>query len=57
MITFLAAITAAVAAGAWLRWAVVPVKIAYTAGRQVERQCARLRAGAAGHLLPPGDGR
>jgi hypothetical protein len=57
MITLLAAITAAVAAGAWLRWAVVPVKIAYTTGRQVERQCARLRAGPAGHLLPPGHDR
>ena len=57
MITLLAAITAAAVAGAWLRWALVPVKIAYTAGRQVERQCARLRAGAAEDLLPPGHGR
>jgi hypothetical protein len=57
MITLLAAITAAVAAGAWLRWAVVPVKIAYTTGRQVERQCARLRAGTARQLPPPGDRR
>jgi hypothetical protein len=49
MITLLAVITGTVAGGAWLRWAVVPVTIAYTAGRLAERQCARLRASGAGH--------
>lgn len=49
MITLIAAITSTAAVGAWLRWAVAPVRIAYTVGRQAERLCARLRAGAAGH--------
>jgi hypothetical protein len=49
MITLIAAITGTAAVGVWLRWAVAPVRIAYTAGRQAERVCARLRAGAAGH--------
>jgi hypothetical protein len=38
------------AAGAWLRWAVVPVRIAYDLGRISERQCARIRAGVVTHL-------
>jgi len=37
------------AAGAWLRWAIVPVRIAYGLGRLSERQCARIRAGAVSH--------
>ena len=38
------------AAGAWLRWAVAPVRIAYDLGRLSERQCGRIRAGALSHL-------
>jgi hypothetical protein len=49
MIIILAAVASLAAAGPWLRWAVVPVTIAYTAGRLAERQCARLRASEAGH--------
>jgi hypothetical protein len=30
-------------AGAWLRWAVIPVTIAYDLGRRAERLCAQLR--------------
>lgn len=47
MITIVIAIAGATAAGAWLRWAVVPVRIAYTVGRRTERLCARYRAIAA----------
>jgi len=47
MMIILAAAAGVAAAGAWLRRAVVPVQIAYTAGWHAERRCARLRAGAA----------
>ena len=43
-------VTGVAAAGAWLRWAVVPVRIAYGLGRLSERQCARIRADAASHF-------
>ena len=47
MITILATLASVAAAGAWLRWAVVPVKIAYDLGRQAERLCAGSRGSAA----------
>jgi len=52
MIIAVVCVAGLAAAGAWLRWAVVPVKIAYDLGRLAERQCARIRAGAAEHLAP-----
>lgn len=50
MIIIVVCVAGVAAAGAWLRWAVVPVRIAYEIGRLAERQCARIRVGAAGHL-------
>jgi hypothetical protein len=52
MIIVVVCVAGLAAAGAWLRWAVVPVRIAYGLGRLAERQCARIRAGAAEHLAP-----
>jgi hypothetical protein len=49
MITILATVASVAAAGAWLRWAVIPVKIAYDLGRQVERLCAGSRSSASRH--------
>ena len=45
MINIVVFVAGVAAAGAWLRWAVVPVRIAYDLGRLSERQCARIRAG------------
>jgi hypothetical protein len=53
MIIIVVCVAGLAAAGAWLRWAVVPVRIAYGLGRLAERQCARIRAGAAEHLARP----
>ena len=50
MINIVVFVAGVAAAGAWLRWAVVPVRIAYGLGRISERQCARIRAGAVTHL-------
>ena len=50
MIIIAVCVAGVAAAGAWLRWAIVPVRIAYGLGRLAERQCARIRAGAVGHL-------
>jgi len=50
MIIIALCVAGVAAVGAWLRWAVVPVRIAYGLGRLAERQCARIRAGAVGHL-------
>jgi hypothetical protein len=50
MINIVVVVAGVAAAGAWLRWAVVPVRIAYDLGRLSERQCARIRAGAASHF-------
>jgi hypothetical protein len=50
MINIVVFVAGVAAAGAWLRWAVVPVRIAYDLGRFSERQCARIRAGAVSHL-------
>jgi hypothetical protein len=50
MINIVVIVAGAAAAGAWLRWAVAPVRIAYDLGRLSERQCARIRAGAVSHL-------
>jgi hypothetical protein len=47
MITILGAIACVVGAGAWLRWATIPVTIAYAVGRQTERLCARRRGSQA----------
>jgi len=46
MINIVLVVAAVAAAGAWLRWAVIPVRIAYDLGRLSERQCARIRASA-----------
>lgn len=46
MIGMFAAVAAVAVAGAWLRWAVIPVRVAYDLGRQVERLCARSHASA-----------
>lgn len=50
MINIVVVVAGVAAGGAWLRWAVVPVKIAYDLGRLSERQCARIRAGAVSHF-------
>lgn len=50
MINIVVLVAGIAAAGAWLRWAVVPVRIAYDLGRISERQCARIRAGVVTHL-------
>jgi len=50
MINIVLVVAAVAAAGAWLRWAVIPVRIAYDLGRLSERQCARIRAGAVSHF-------
>jgi hypothetical protein len=50
MINIVVIAAGAAAAGAWLRWAVAPVRIAYGLGRLSERQCARIRVGAVSHL-------
>ena len=50
MINIVVSVAGVAAAGAWLRWAVAPVRIAYGLGRPSERQCARIRAGALSHL-------
>jgi hypothetical protein len=47
MITFFAATACVVGAGAWLRWATIPVTIAYAVGRQTERVRARRRGSEA----------
>lgn len=44
MIAVLATVASLAAAGAWLRWAVLPVMIAYDLGRQAERMCAGIRS-------------
>ena len=46
MIVILAAAVAIAFAGAWLRWAVIPMMIAYDLGRRAERLCAQLRGRA-----------
>jgi hypothetical protein len=60
MIMIVVSVAGVAAAGAWLRWAVVPARIAYGLGRLAERQCARIRAGAVEHLArhprPAADG-
>ena len=60
MINIVVFVAGVAAAGAWLRWAVVPVRIAYDLGRLSERQCARIRVGVVTHLArppgPPADG-
>ena len=53
MIIIVACVAGVAAVGAWLRWAVVPVRIAYGLGRLAERQCARIRAGATVHFGRP----
>jgi hypothetical protein len=53
MINIVVFVAGAAAAGAWLRWAVAPVRIAYGLGRLSERQCVRFRAGAWSHLARP----
>ena len=53
MINIVVFVAGVAAAGAWLRWAVAPVRIAYGLGRLSERQCARIRAGALSHLARP----
>lgn len=53
MIIVVVCVAGVAVAGAWLRWAVVPVRIAYGLGRLAERQCARIRAGAVEHLTRP----
>jgi hypothetical protein len=50
MINIVVVVAAVAAAGAWLRWAVIPVRIAYDLGRLSERQCARIRDGAVSHF-------
>jgi hypothetical protein len=50
MIIIALCVAGVAAVGAWLRWAVAPVRIAYGLGRVAERQCARIRAGTVGHL-------
>jgi len=43
MISILITVAVIVGAGAWLRWAVIPVRIAYGLGRLAERVYAQLR--------------
>ena len=50
MINIVVFVAGVAAAGAWLRWAVVPVRIAYDLGRLSERQCARIPARVATDL-------
>lgn len=53
MINIVVGVAGVATAGAWLRWAVIPVRIAYDLGRLSERQCARIRAGAVSHFDRP----
>lgn len=43
MVPILITAAAIIGAGAWLRWAVIPVRIAYDLGRLAEALCAQLR--------------
>lgn len=58
MIIILGVTAGVAAAGAWLRWAILPARIAYGLGRLAERQSARLRARAVNHAArrPEGGG-